>query len=97
MSVCEASNQAAWYKTFLEELGYEVSSPIPLHCDNKGAVDLALNPVTGRHSKHIAIKHHAIREYVEAEVIDLVQTPTGEMLADSLTKSLPRASFDLMV
>jgi hypothetical protein len=97
MSVCEASNQAAWYKTFLEELGYEVSSPIPLHCDNKGAVDLALNPVTGRRSKHIAIKHHAIREYVEAEVIDLVQTPTGEMLADGLTKSLPRASFDLMV
>jgi hypothetical protein len=67
MSVCEASNQAAWYKTFLEELGYKVSSPIPLHCDNKGAVDLALNPVTGRHSKHIAIKHHAIREYVEAK------------------------------
>jgi hypothetical protein len=97
MSVCEASNQAAWYKTFLEELGYEVSSPIPLHCDNKGAVDLALNPVTGRRSKHITIKHHAIREYVEAEVIDLVQTPTGEMLADGLTKSLPRASFDLMV
>jgi hypothetical protein len=99
MSVCEASNQAAWYKTFLEELGYKVSSPIPLHCDNKGAVDLALNPVTGRRSKHIAIKHHAIREYVEAEVIDLVQTPTGEMLADGLTKSLPpsRTSFDLMV
>jgi hypothetical protein len=97
MSVCEASNQAAWYKTFLEELGYEVSSPIPLHCDNKGAVDLALNPVTGRRSKHIAIKHHAIREYVKAKVIDLVRTPTGEMLADGLTKSLPRASFDLMV
>src|SRR5579859_4230130 len=56
MSVSEASNQAVWYRTFLEELGYEVTSPIPLHCDNKGAVDLALNPVTGRHSKHIAIK-----------------------------------------
>jgi hypothetical protein len=97
MSVCEASNQAAWYTPFLEELGYKVSSPIPLHCDNEGAVDLALNPVTGRCSKHIAIKHHAIREYVEAKVIDLVRTPTGEMLADGLTKSLPRASFDLMV
>ena len=65
MSVSEASNQAMWYRTFLEELGYEADSPIPLHCDNKGAVDLALNPVTGRGSKHIAIKFHAIREYVE--------------------------------
>jgi hypothetical protein len=88
MRVCEASNQAAWYKTFLEELGYEVASPIPLHCDNKGAVYLALNPVTGRCSKHIAIKHHAIREYVEAEVIDLVRTPTGERCWQMALQSL---------
>src|SRR6266702_1780167 len=59
----------------MEELGYEVSSPIPMHCDNKGAVDLALNPVTGRRSKHIPIKYHAIREYVEAGAITLVRTP----------------------
>jgi hypothetical protein len=97
MSFCEASNQAVWYGTFLQELGYEVSSPINLHCDNKGAVDLALNPVTGRRSKHVAIKFHAIREYVANGVINLVHTPTGEMLADRLTKSLPRASFDLMI
>jgi hypothetical protein len=97
MSVSEASNQAVWYRTFLEELGYEINSPIPLHCDNKGAVDLAHNPVTGRRSKHTAIKHHAIREYVKARVVDLVRTPTSEMLADGLTKSLPRASLDLMV
>ncbi len=97
MSLSEAANQAAWYRSFMEELGYEVSSPIPMHCDNKGAVDLALNPVTGRQSKHIPIKYHAIREYVEAGAITLVRTPTGEMLADGLTKSLPKASFDLLV
>jgi len=97
MSLAEASNQAAWYRSFMEELGYEVSSPIPMHCDNKGTVDLALNPVTGRWSKHIPIKYHAIREYVEAGAITLVCTPTGEMLADGLTKSLPKASFDLLV
>jgi len=55
MSLAEAANQAAWYRTLLEELGYELDSPIQLHCDNKGAVDLALNPVTGRRSKHIPI------------------------------------------
>src|SRR6266702_53481 len=97
MSLAEAANQAAWCRSFMEELGYEVSSPIPMHCDNKGAVDLALNPVTGRWSKHIPIKYHAIREYVEAGAITLVRTPTGEMLADGLTKSLPKASFDVLV
>ena len=86
MALADAANQAAWYRSFLSELGYEVLDPIPLHGNNKGAIDLALNPVTGRRSKHIPIKHHAIREYVENGSIDLVRTPTAEMLADGLTK-----------
>ncbi len=56
-----------------------------------------INFLTGWVSKHIPIKYHAIREYVEAGAITLVRTPTGEMLADGLTKSLPKASFDLLV
>ena len=91
MALADAANQAAWYQSFLSKLGYEVSIPIPLHGDNKGTVDLAQNPVTGRRSKHIPIKHHAIREYVENRSIDLVRMPTAKMLADSLTKLHARA------
>ena len=69
------------------------NEPIPLHGDNKGAIDLALNPVTGRRSKHIEIKHHAIREYVERSIVTLVRTPTAEMLADGFTKPLARGSL----
>ena len=86
MALAEASNQSAWYQAFLLELGYETLDPIPLHGDNKGAVNLALNPVTGRRSKHIPIKHHAIRKYVEHRVIELIRTPTADMLADGFTK-----------
>jgi hypothetical protein len=60
MALADAANQAVWYRNFLSELGYEIEDPIPLHGDNKGAVDLALNPVTGKRSKHIAIKHQVI-------------------------------------
>jgi hypothetical protein len=86
MALMDVANQAAWYHSFLIELGYDISDPIPLHSDNKGAVDLALNPVTGRRSKHIPIKHHAIHEYVEDGFIELVRTPTADMLADGFTK-----------
>ena len=91
MAMTDATNQAAWYQSFLTELGYKVDDPIPLHGDNKGAIDLALNPVTGRRSKHIAIRHHVIREYIENDTISLICTPTAEMVADGFTKSLPRA------
>jgi hypothetical protein len=95
MAMADAANQAAWYRSFLEELRYTVDDPIPLHGDNKGAIDLALNPVTGRRSKHIEIRHHVVREYVEREVINLVRTPTAEMLADGFTKPLARRSLSI--
>ena len=85
------SNQGVWYRSFLRELGYTIDEPIPLHGDNKGAIDLAINPVTGRRSKHIDIKHHAICKYIEEGQISLIHTPTAEMVADGFTKSLPRA------
>jgi hypothetical protein len=88
MALAEASNQAMWYCSYLLELGYETPDSIPLHSDNKGAIDLALNPVTRRHSKHIPIKHYAIHEYVEDSVIDLVHMPSEDMLTDGMTKPL---------
>ena len=90
MAMTDVANQAAWYRSFLAELGYDVNNPIPIHGDNKGAIDLALNPITGRRSKHIEIRHHAIREYIEKGVISLMRTPTADMVADGFTKSLSR-------
>ena len=48
MAMTNVANQAAWYRSFLAELGYDVNNPIPIHGDNKGAIDLALNPITER-------------------------------------------------
>jgi hypothetical protein len=45
-----------------------------------------LNPVTRRKSKHIPIKYHVIQGYIDNEQIELIKTPTEEMLADGLTK-----------
>ena len=88
MALANAANQAVWYQGFLKELGYTIEDTVPLHGDNKGAVDLALNPVTGCQSKHIDIKHHVICKYIKDGQISLIHTPTEEMVADGFTKSL---------
>jgi hypothetical protein len=90
IGLAEGSNQCMWYWMFLEELGYDVQDPIPLHCDNHGSEKLSLNPVTGRKSKHIPIKYHVIRDYIENDQVDLLRIPTEEMLADGLTKSFAK-------
>ena len=65
MALANVANQAVWYQGFLKKLRYTIEDTVPLHGDNKGAVDLALNPVTSCQSKHIDIKHHVIHEYIE--------------------------------
>ena len=88
MALADAANQAVWYQGFLRELGYTIENTVPLHGDNKDAVDLALNPVTGCQSKHINIKHHVIYKYIEDGQISLICTPTEEMVADGFAKLL---------
>jgi hypothetical protein len=88
MAMTDAANQAKWYHSILSELGYTINTSVPLHGDNKGAIDLALNPVTGRRSKHIDIKHHVIHGYVDRDKLSLIHTPTAEMVTDGFTKPL---------
>jgi hypothetical protein len=40
-------------------------------------------------TKHIDIKHHYIRELVDAKTVAVVSVGTADMLADGLTKALP--------
>ena len=35
MARTDAANQAAWYRSFFSEIGYDVEDLIPLHGDNK--------------------------------------------------------------
>jgi hypothetical protein len=70
-----------------------VDDSIPLHGDNKGAIDLALNPITGHRSKHIDIKYHVIHRYIEKGYISLIHTSTKEMVTNGFTKLLLHVLF----
>ena len=77
MGLAEAGNQAAWYRMFLEELGYEVRDPIPLHGDNEGSVDLSLNPVTGRMSPEGTLTRYRALTAALWLIKGLLQPPLG--------------------
>jgi hypothetical protein len=52
-------------KRILEDIGEKQEEAIHLHCDNKSAIAMAKNPIYHSRTKHIAIKHHFIREAIE--------------------------------
>ena len=60
--------------------------------DNQGTVQLAQNPVTNSNSKHIAVRHHFLRERVRQRGFKVVQILSEFQHTDILTKAL---AFDL--
>ena len=58
--------------------------------DNKGATQLAVNPVTNSNSKHIDVRHNFLREHVENGEFEISQVQSKYQHADFLTKPLPR-------
>ncbi|RDX96795.1 hypothetical protein CR513_20509, partial [Mucuna pruriens] len=67
-----------------------IKGNIPLLCDNTTAIILSKNPILDSHAKHIKIKHHFIKDYVQKGILDLKLTSTENLLADNFTKPFPQ-------
>ena len=59
-----------------------------IHEDNEACIAVATNPMAQKRTRHIDIKYHFIRDYVDDETIKIIWCPTSEMLADMMTKTL---------
>ena len=70
--------------------------PTVLMEDNQGAISIAKNPVAHARTKHIDIRYHYIREAVQNGTINLCFCPSENMIADLLTKPLPRGRFTML-
>ena len=71
--------------------------PPQMHCmvfeDNSGALELARLPKMRPRTKHINKAFHHFGEHIERQEIVINATPTGNQMADILTKPLPEAAF----
>ena len=90
MSLYSATQEAVWLRNLIKDLEYKTDTATTIFQDNQGCIALAKNPVYHSRTKHIDIKFHFLREKVASEVIALEYKPTEEMIADGLTKALPR-------
>jgi hypothetical protein len=63
---------------------------IVIHCDNQSCIKLSENLVFHDRSKHIEIRYHFIRDWVQRGVVQLQYVSTDDQAAVILTKALPR-------
>ncbi|GJY34923.1 retrovirus-related pol polyprotein from transposon TNT 1-94 [Tanacetum coccineum] len=80
--------EAIWLRDFLEELGVELNT-VAVNYDNQEAIHLSRNHVFHERTKHINVRHHFIREVLEAKTVKVLKVGTEHNAADALTKVVP--------
>jgi hypothetical protein len=95
-ALSEATNEATYLRQLIEEIGYRelVGTMITIYNDNMSAIKLTQNPMFHKSTKHIGIRIHNVRQQVEEGKLKVEYTPTEEMVADILTKALPRVKHE---
>ena len=82
-----------WLLNFTRIPEMRLKTPLVLNCDNQGTILLSANNVHFKRTKHIDLKYHFIRNFVNEEIVKIQYVPTQSMTADILTKSLPFEKF----
>ena len=95
----DAAKESVWMKKFLTELEVvpTIKDPVPLYCDNNGAIALAKEPRSHQKSRHILRKYHLIREIIDRHDIKIERVDTKDNIADPLTKALSRLQFEQLI
>ena len=93
IALSAATREAIWLRRLLTDIGVPLKGPTVIHEDNQGAIAIARNPVSHARTKHIDIRYHFVCEGIQNGAVDLKYVPTDEMVADILTKPLPKHRF----
>ena len=88
VAMSEVVKDIIFMRNILNSIGEDVEYPIIVEVDNTGAIYLGLNRSTGQRTKHIDIRYHYVREYIEDGVIKVVFVSTKQNDADMFTKNV---------
>ena len=96
IAASEAAKEAVWMKKFITDLGVvpSISDPVPVLCDNNGAIAQAKEPRSHQKSKHILRRYHLIREIISRGDVSVDRVSSDDNIADPLTKPLSQVVFE---
>ena len=70
IAVSSCCTKLLWMQKLLHDYGI-CQEHLTIYCDNTSAINISKNPVQHSRTKHIEIRHHFIREFVEDGTLTL--------------------------
>ena len=89
-ALTHAAKEVYYWKRIFRDIGLCLGHEISTGCDNQQTIRLLTNatPKLITKLRHVDIKHHWLRQEIQAGRIKVSWIPTNEMPADGLTKTL---------
>ena len=84
-----------WMQKFLHNYGI-CQEHLTIYCDNTSAINISKNLVQHFRTKHIEIRHHFIREFVENGTLTLKFIHADDQKVDLFTKLLKSKCFEFL-
>ncbi|GJT89549.1 hypothetical protein Tco_1078394 [Tanacetum coccineum] len=78
--------QVLWIQKQMLDYGFNFMNT-KIYIDNESTICIVKNPVYHSKTKHIAIRHHFIRDAYEKKLIQVLKIHTDDNVADLLTKA----------
>ena len=85
-AMAQGTCELLWLRSFMTELGFSMTAPFTLFCDNKSAIILASDSVLHERTKHIEVDDHFIREKVRLRMITPSFVTSFDQTVDIFTK-----------
>ena len=93
VAVADAGKAVLYIRSIIEQLNIPLPSATPMYVDNQGARLMANNQQPSRRTRHLDIKHFALHNWTERDLLVLCPVSTHDNNSDILTKSLGRQLF----
>ncbi|GJT76547.1 hypothetical protein Tco_1043272, partial [Tanacetum coccineum] len=92
VAAANCCGQVLWIQNKMLDYGFNFMNT-KIYTDNESTICIVKNPVYHSKTKHIAIRHHFIRDAYEKKLIQVLKIHTDDNVADLLTKAFDISSL----
>ncbi|GJT07398.1 putative ribonuclease H-like domain-containing protein [Tanacetum coccineum] len=95
VAAANCCGQVLWIQNQMLDYGFNFMNT-KIYIDNESTICIVKNPVFHSKTKHIAIRHHFIRDAYEKKLIQVLKIHTDDNVADLLTKAFDVSSMAVL-